>query len=527
MKVLVTGGAGYIGGTVTRLLLERGHEVTILDNLLHSKRSAVAPGAAFVQGELADRSLVESTLRDGGFEGVLHFAALIEAGESMQKPETFFRNNTATTLTLLESMLATGVNRLVFSSTAACYGEPKSTPILEDAALEPTNPYGESKLLVEHMLRWLNQIHGFRYASLRYFNVAGAIPGYGEAHEPETHLIPLVLDVALGRRPSIKIFGSDYPTEDGTCVRDYIHVQDLADAHLLALSALETKSKLIYNIGNGQGFTVREVVESDVRSRWTSSLAGRAIRRCLLPARRRSSRSSAGRRASLTSTASSRPRGSGTSSATNSRAGGGLPVIGSMFHLGPPLLEKIARPVIVYVCLILFLRLFGKRELAQLNPFDLVVLLSLSNTVQNAIIGDDNSVTGGLLGAFSLLTINWLLMRFLFHFPKVDKSLQGSQTVLIQHGQVDRAAMQQETMTDVDLLSVLHRQGFDDASEVERCVLEPNGTFTVEGMKPTSDDRQRTEITAMLRSLMVEVEGLKAQLAESRSGGEISPGLRG
>ena len=262
MKVLVTGGAGYIGGTVTRLLLERGHEVTIFDNLLHSKRSAVAPGARFVQGELADRTLVESTLRDGGFDGVLHFAALIEAGESMQKPETFFRNNTATTLTLLESMLATGVNRLVFSSTAACYGEPKSTPILEDAPLEPTNPYGESKLLVEHMLRWLNQIHGLRYASLRYFNVAGAVAGYGEAHEPETHLIPLVLDVALGRRPSIKIFGSDYPTKDGTCVRDYIHVEDLADAHLLALSALDANSKLIYNIGNGQGFTVREVVES-------------------------------------------------------------------------------------------------------------------------------------------------------------------------------------------------------------------------------------------------------------------------
>ena len=262
MKVLVTGGTGYIGGTVTRLLLERGHEVTIFDNLSHSKRSALAPGAAFVEGELSDRALVESTLRQGGFESVMHFAALIEAGESMQKPEIFFRNNTATTLTLLESMLATGVNKMVFSSTAACYGEPKSTPILEDAALEPTNPYGESKLLVEHMLRWFNQIHGFRYASLRYFNVAGAVPGYGEAHEPESHLIPLILDVALGRRPSIKIFGQDYPTADGTCIRDYIHVEDLADAHLLALSALDTKSRLIYNIGNGQGFSVRQVIDS-------------------------------------------------------------------------------------------------------------------------------------------------------------------------------------------------------------------------------------------------------------------------
>jgi UDP-glucose 4-epimerase len=192
----------------------------------------------------------------------MHFAALIEAGESMQRPEIYFRNNTAGTLTLLEAMLATGHDRLVFSSTAACYGEPVSTPILEDAKLEPTNAYGESKLLVEHMLRWFNRIHGFRYASLRYFNVAGAIEGYGEAHEPESHLIPLILDVALGRRKSIKIFGQDYPTRDGTCIRDYIHVKDLADAHLLALAALETKDRLIYNIGNGQGFTVREVIDS-------------------------------------------------------------------------------------------------------------------------------------------------------------------------------------------------------------------------------------------------------------------------
>jgi UDP-glucose 4-epimerase len=180
----------------------------------------------------------------------------------MQRPEIYFRNNTASTLTLLESMLATGHDRLVFSSTAACYGEPEKTPILEDAKLQPTNAYGESKLLVEHMLRWMNSQHGFRYASLRYFNVAGAVEGYGEAHEPESHLIPLILDVALGRRKSIKIFGQDYPTKDGTCIRDYIHVRDLAEAHLLALGALEGKSRLIYNIGNGQGFTVREVIES-------------------------------------------------------------------------------------------------------------------------------------------------------------------------------------------------------------------------------------------------------------------------
>jgi UDP-glucose 4-epimerase len=262
MNILVTGGAGYIGGTVTRLLLSAGHSVTIFDSLCHSRIEAVAPGAQFVQGDLADRDLIEETLQAARFDGVMHFAALIEAGESMQKPEIYFRNNTAGTLTLLEAMLATGHDKLVFSSTAACYGEPLTTPILEDAKLEPTNAYGESKLLVEHMLRWFHRVHGFRYASLRYFNVAGAVEGYGEAHEPESHLIPLILDVALGRRQQIKIFGQDYPTKDGTCVRDYIHVQDLADAHLLALGALENRGRMIYNIGNGQGFTVREVIDS-------------------------------------------------------------------------------------------------------------------------------------------------------------------------------------------------------------------------------------------------------------------------
>ena len=192
----------------------------------------------------------------------MHFAALIEAGESMQRPELYFRNNTASTLALLEAMRAASVPRLVFSSTAAVYGEPKSTPIEETAALAPTNAYGESKLLVEHMLTWINRIHGLYYASLRYFNVAGAVEGRGEAHEPESHLIPLILDVAMGRRQSIKIFGKDYPTPDGTCVRDYVHVGDLADAHILAFEALATRDRLIYNIGNGQGFSVREVVES-------------------------------------------------------------------------------------------------------------------------------------------------------------------------------------------------------------------------------------------------------------------------
>jgi UDP-glucose 4-epimerase len=270
MRILVTGGVGYIGGTVARLLLAGGNSVTLYDNLCHSRRSAVPERADFVQGDVADRALMEKTLRAGKFDGVMHFAALIEAGESMKKPEIYFRNNAVGTLTLLEAMLATGQQRLVFSSTAACYGEPETTPILEDAKLAPTNAYGESKLMVEQMLGWFNRVHGMRYASLRYFNVAGASQftvngkneSYGEAHEPESHLIPLVLDVALGRRKSIMVFGEDYPTRDGTCVRDYIHVRDLADAHLLALAALKTKDKVIYNIGNGQGFTVREVIES-------------------------------------------------------------------------------------------------------------------------------------------------------------------------------------------------------------------------------------------------------------------------
>jgi UDP-glucose 4-epimerase len=262
VNILVTGGAGYIGGTLSRILLANGHQVTILDNFCHSKRSAVPQGARLVEASIADRDVVEKLLRETKFNGIMHFAALIEAGESMKYPELYFRNNTAGTLSLLEAMLATGHDRLVFSSTAACYGEPESTPILESARLLPTNPYGESKLLSEYMMRWINSAHGLRFAALRYFNVAGAIAGYGEAHEPESHLIPLILDVALGKRANIKIFGDDYPTPDGTCVRDYIHVEDLAHAHLLALEALETKPRLEYNIGTGHGFTVLQVIDS-------------------------------------------------------------------------------------------------------------------------------------------------------------------------------------------------------------------------------------------------------------------------
>ncbi len=276
MKILVTGGAGYIGGTVAGLLAQNGTQIVIFDNLSHGRRDLLPPGVEFVEGELADRPAIEqlfTTAKAQGkpFDSVLHFAALIEAGESMLHPEQFFRNNTASTLALLEAILAHGPRRLVFSSTAAVYGEPEVVPIKEDARLLPTNPYGESKLLVERMLGWFNQIHGLRCASLRYFNVAGAPEGpggitRGEAHQPESHLIPLVLDVALGRRPSINIYGDDYPTPDGTCIRDYIHVSDLADAHLLALSALEAapadQTRLIFNLGNGQGFSVLEVIES-------------------------------------------------------------------------------------------------------------------------------------------------------------------------------------------------------------------------------------------------------------------------
>lgn len=289
MKIMVTGGAGYIGGTVAGLLCDSGHTAVVFDNLSHGRRDLLPPGVEFVEGELADRAAIENlfiaaTRQGQPFDAVLHFAALIEAGESMVHPEIFFRNNTASTLALLEAILAHGPRRIVFSSTAAVYGEPEIVPITEDARLSPTNAYGESKLLVEHMLGWFNRIHGLRYASLRYFNVAGAPEGpdevtRGEAHEPESHLIPLVLDVALGRRASIRIYGEDYPTPDGTCIRDYIHVSDLADAHLLALGALETHDRLILNLGIGQGFSVREVIESARR------VTGHPIPADLLPRR--------------------------------------------------------------------------------------------------------------------------------------------------------------------------------------------------------------------------------------------------
>ena len=267
MRVLVTGGAGYIGSVVADELLQAGHQVVVFDNLSRGHRQAVPKSAELVVGDLADRAALDRLLQSRaidarGFDAVMHFAALIEAGESMKAPEAFFRNNTANALTLVEAMLAAGVKRFVFSSTAALFGNPARTPIEEDDPVHPTNAYGESKLLVERMLSWFHQIHGLRYASLRYFNAAGASrPDRGEAHQPETHLIPRILAVALGRAQQVNIFGADYPTPDGTCVRDYIHVSDLARAHLLALEALENQSLLTYNLGSGHGFSVRQVVE--------------------------------------------------------------------------------------------------------------------------------------------------------------------------------------------------------------------------------------------------------------------------
>jgi UDP-glucose 4-epimerase len=261
-RVLVTGGAGYIGSVVTSQLLAKGCEVIVFDNFSNSRKPAVPSGAKLVTGDTADRSLLDRVFTENRIDAVMHFAASIEAGESMKVPEKYFRNNTANSLTLLEAILAHKIPRLVFSSTAALYGTPERTPIEETDLLHPTNAYGESKLLVEHMLSWFHRIHGLRYASLRYFNASGATPEHGEDHRPESHLIPLILQVALGKREHIDIYGTDYPTPDGTCVRDYIHVTDLASAHLLVLDALREKEKLIYNLGNGRGFTVREVIET-------------------------------------------------------------------------------------------------------------------------------------------------------------------------------------------------------------------------------------------------------------------------
>ncbi|OII63601.1 UDP-glucose 4-epimerase GalE [Streptomyces sp. CC53] len=258
MKYLVTGGAGYVGSVVAAHLLEAGHEVAVLDDLSTGFRAGVPDGAAFVEGRVQDAALH----LDPSFDGVLHFAAFSQVGESVVKPEKYWDNNVGGTMALLAAMREHGVRRLVFSSTAATYGEPVSTPITETDPTAPTSPYGASKLAVDHMIGGEAAAHGLAAASLRYFNVAGAYGRFGERHDPESHLIPLVLQVALGRREAVSVYGEDYPTPDGTCVRDYIHVADLAEAHLLAMGAVTPGEHLVCNLGNGNGFSVREVIET-------------------------------------------------------------------------------------------------------------------------------------------------------------------------------------------------------------------------------------------------------------------------
>ncbi len=261
MRVLVTGGAGYIGSVVVEELIGDGHQVVVYDNLYKGHRSAITPGAEFVEADLLDTDRVRQTLRDAYIEAVIHMAADSLVGESVQNPAKYYRSNVIAGLSLLDAMRDTGVRRLVFSSTAATYGEPEKQPIEEDDPTGPTNPYGQTKLAFEGALRWYDQAYKLRYASLRYFNAAGATARCGEWHDPETHIIPIVLQVAANKRPQVEIYGDDYPTRDGTCVRDYIHVVDLARAHILALGILDERSA-IYNLGcGGDGYTVNEVVE--------------------------------------------------------------------------------------------------------------------------------------------------------------------------------------------------------------------------------------------------------------------------
>lgn len=260
MKILVTGGAGYIGSVVTEELVKDGHDVVVYDNLSKGHDKAVVPGAQFVQGDLADAGGLRATLASNSTEAVIHMAADSLVGESVENPSKYYRNNVVNGLNLLDAMREAGVNRLVFSSTAAVFGEPAKQPIEETVPTNPTNPYGGSKLAFENALRWYDGAQQLRFASLRYFNAAGASERCGEDHDPETHLIPIALQAAAGKREFVEVFGNDYPTPDGTCIRDYIHVIDLARAHILALGALDQGSR-IYNLGcGGNGYSVNEVL---------------------------------------------------------------------------------------------------------------------------------------------------------------------------------------------------------------------------------------------------------------------------
>ena len=257
MRVFVTGGAGYIGSVCSELLLDEGHEVAIFDSLIEGHRRAVDSRAQFIEGDLGHPSQVEEALSSTRPDAVMHFAAYALVPESMRDPSKYFRNNVSNGLNLLDAMLATGVQRIIFSSTCALFGPPERVPIDETARTRPINPYGESKLIFEKILRWYDQIHGLKFVCLRYFNAAGATEDLGEDHRPETHLIPTVLKVALGHSPNVEIYGTDYDTPDGTCIRDYIHILDLARAHILALGA---SASGFYNLGTGGGSSVREVI---------------------------------------------------------------------------------------------------------------------------------------------------------------------------------------------------------------------------------------------------------------------------
>jgi UDP-glucose 4-epimerase len=259
MKILVVGGAGYIGSVCAELLLDEGHQVTVFDNLSEGHRRAVDPRARFIRGDLADRGQIQAALASARPEAVMHFAAYALVGESMQNPAKYFRNNICNGLNLLDAMVATAVQSIIFSSTCAIFGPPERVPIDETAPARPINPYGESKLAFEKILGWYHQIHRLKFVSLRYFNAAGATANFGEDHQPETHLIPTVLKVALGQKPHVEIYGTDYDTPDGTCIRDYIHILDLARAHILALGATTSG---FYNLGTGGGSSVREVIEA-------------------------------------------------------------------------------------------------------------------------------------------------------------------------------------------------------------------------------------------------------------------------
>ncbi len=261
MNILVTGGAGYIGSATAEALLKAGHSVTVYDSLVTGHRAAIPAGAAFLHADLADAEALTAALSAGKFDAVMHFAAFIEAGESMKDPGRFFKNNFGNSLQLMEAAVRAGVKRFVFSSTAAVY-QSSEEPLTEDSPLGPTNVYGQTKLMTEQALEWYRQIYGLHFAALRYFNASGALPGRGEAHQPESHLIPRILSVPLGKLDSININGNDYPTPDGTCIRDYIHLGDLVSAHLLALEALGERDRLVYNLGSGNGFSVREVIEA-------------------------------------------------------------------------------------------------------------------------------------------------------------------------------------------------------------------------------------------------------------------------